>query len=290
MQRKKSLIFGLICGIACMMGVFLYLQEAQALMEKEHQDALARYGGEQVEVYVATRDVLVGEIVDASNTEKRLWLAALLPQGAVSDLDAIAGKAATAPLYKDEVLLEARFNNAQRQALQVPEGLCAVSVPSKSVTAVGGSLAPGTIVDVYATSGLGTDLVALRVEVLSTSALAADGKESGSPDVTWVTLAVKPGLVEELIAASQKAELYFALPSEGAHVAQAAKPDAQESDDAGGENGGEGAVDSQEHASERAGESLSGEGASESAEGQSGVLATNARGSESEKPEKGEGV
>lgn len=82
MQRKKSLIFGLICGIACMMGVFLYLQEAQALMEKEHQDALARYGGEQVEVYVATRDVLVGEVVDASNTEKRLWLAALLPQGA----------------------------------------------------------------------------------------------------------------------------------------------------------------------------------------------------------------
>lgn len=112
-------------------------------------------------------------------------------------MDVVAGKTAMAPLYKGEVLLEARFNSVQRQTLQVPEGLCAVSVPSKSVTAVGGSLAPGTIVDVYATSGLGTDLVASRVEVLSTSALAADGKESGSPDVTWVTLAVKPGLVEE---------------------------------------------------------------------------------------------
>lgn len=289
MQRKKSLIFGLICGIACMMGVFLYLQEAQALMEKEHQDALARYGGEQVEVYVATRDVLVGEVVDASNTEKRLWLAALLPQGAVSDLDVVAGKTAMAPLYKGEVLLEARFNSVQRQTLQVPEGLCAVSVPSKSVTAVGGSLAPGTIVDVYATSGLGTDLVASRVEVLSTSALAADGKESGSPDVTWVTLAVKPGLVEELIAASQKAELYFALPSEGAPVAGTAKPDAEKPDaTAGGKDGGEGAASSQEGASALAGGASGEEDASGAEGGRDDARVANTQGNEPEKSGKGE--
>ena len=41
----------------------------------------------------------------------------------------------------------------------------------------------------------------------------ADG--AAAADVTWVTVAVKPESVQEVIAASRKAELYFALPAAG---------------------------------------------------------------------------
>ena len=51
------------------------------------------------------------------------------------------------------------------------------------------------------------------VLVLATSAGGADG--AAAADVTWVTVAVKPESVQEVIAASRKAELYFALPAAG---------------------------------------------------------------------------
>lgn len=289
MQRKKSLIFGLICGIACMVGVFLYLQEAQAAMEKERQEALARYGGEQVEVYVATKDVHAGETIDAANAEKRLWLATLLPEGAVSNLEDIAAKPATATVYQGEVLVKGRFDAAERAALQVPQGLCAVSVPSKSVTAVGGSVAPGSSVDVYATSGTSTDLIASKVEVLSTSAIAAGEKAGeGAPDVTWVTLAVKPDLVEELIAASQRAELYFSLPGKGVGGSNASREsdalDASSGADAdAGATGSPSATDADESPSSGAGSEGDLAEKSESTEG--GENARDLHGSASETQE-----
>ena len=51
------------------------------------------------------------------------------------------------------------------------------------------------------------------VLVLATSAGGADGAVTA--DVTWVTVAVEPESVQEVIAASRKAELYFALPASG---------------------------------------------------------------------------
>ena len=42
-------------------------------------DALARYGGDQVEVCVAKRDIAAGETVDSGAIETRLWVADLLP-------------------------------------------------------------------------------------------------------------------------------------------------------------------------------------------------------------------
>ena len=40
-------------------------------------------------------------------------------------------------------------------------------------------------------------------------------RDVAAADVTWVTVAVKPESVQEVIAASRKAELYFALPAAG---------------------------------------------------------------------------
>lgn len=97
--------------------------------------------------------------------------------------------------------------------LQVPDGLCAVSVPAKAVSAVGGSVRVGDKVNVYSTSAKSTDLLVANVEVLATSA-STGAKKDETSDVSWITLAAKPSEVNELIAAAGVSDLYFTLPSE----------------------------------------------------------------------------
>ncbi|MDO4442836.1 MAG: Flp pilus assembly protein CpaB [Slackia sp.] len=214
MRRRVHLAVGILCGVVCVAGILAYTSDLESDLDRERAEALARYGGEQVEILVATDDVAVGDTLDSTNSEKRLWLSELIPEGAVSDGDEVASLPATSPIYAGEVVLKHRFDEHETVALQVPDGKCAVSVPAKAVSTVGGSIAPGSYVDVYSSSGSATDLLASRVLVLSTSTTIEEESEKKS-EVTWVTLAVGPDAVEELITASQKSELYFVLPADG---------------------------------------------------------------------------
>lgn len=212
MHRKTNLIVGAICGALCVSSVLAYGAEVQSSFERERAEVLERYGGEQVEVCVATKDIEVGDVLGSANTETRLWLGELLPEGAVFSIEDMQGKPASSPIFKGEVVTQQRFEKSEHVALQVPDGLCAVSVPAKSVSAVGGSVEAGSHVDVYATSSAATDLIASSVLVLSTSS-TEEQEKSGEEDIAWVTLAIEPDLVKEVIAAAQKSELYFVLPS-----------------------------------------------------------------------------
>ena len=144
--------------------------------------------------------------------ETRLWVADLLPAEAFRSSDDVVGKKASSTILAGEVLSERRFRDAGSR-LDVPEGLTALSVPAKDVQAVGGAVAAGSRVDVYATGGTSTDVLASGVLVLATSASA---QESTTDAKVWITVAVAPESVQEIVAAAQKTELYFTLPgSEG---------------------------------------------------------------------------
>ena len=223
MRRRVHLAIGALCGVLCVAGILAYAADLRADVDQERSEALARYGGEQVEILVATDDIAVGDMLDTTNAEKRLWLSELVPDDAISDHADVAALPVTSPIYAGEVVLRHRFDEREEVALQVPDGKCAISVPSKAVTVVGGSLRPGSKVDVYSVSGSATDLLASRVLVLSTSTTSEEKDANRKSDVTWVTLALDPAMVEEVITASQKSELYFALPSESASANGAAK-------------------------------------------------------------------
>lgn len=209
MRRSKTLIFGIISGLLCAGAVFLYTQGVKADAEEVRTEALERYGGEQIEVCVALRDIAVGEKIDASNTATKLWVADLLPEDAINTFSEVSGKEVTSAILSGEVVSGKRFETTEK-TWEVPEGLCVLSVPAKDVQTVGGSLAAGMKVDVYAT-GTSTDLLAQEVLVITTN---TDGEESSGSSVSWVTLALEPQAVQEIISASQKMELYFVLPSE----------------------------------------------------------------------------
>lgn len=212
MKQRRLTVVAIACGMLCAACVAVFLWSVQGEADAARAEVLSRYGGDQVEVCVATRDVAAGERLDASAVETKLWVADLLPEGAVSDAALVVGRTATTSILKGEVIVEKRFQEGQG-TLDIPQGMQAVSVPAKAVQAVGGAIRPGMVVDVYSSGSSGTIALAQGVIVL-----AASVGESGSlvsNDTGWITLAVAPERVEEIIAASSKTSLYFALPGEG---------------------------------------------------------------------------
>ncbi len=216
MRRNRTLVVGIACGMLCAACTFAYTQEVRGEAEAARAEALARYGGEQLEVCVAKRDIALGETVDASAVETRLWVADLLPAEAVRSPDEAVGKRVLSTIVAGEVLSQRRFGDVGDE-LDVPEGFTAVSVPAKDVQAVGGAIAAGSRIDVYATGGTSTDVIARDVLVLATSA----GGSSSDASVTWVTVAVASESVQEVVSAAQRTELYLTLPGGGSDASSA---------------------------------------------------------------------
>lgn len=209
MRRRKTIAIGLISGVLCAVCVLMYLQDVTGKAEAARAEALARYGGEQIEVCVAKRDIASGEVVDAGAIETKLWVADLLPQDAVRSSSEILGKQATSSILAGEVVSQKRFEGTP-SSFDVPEGLSAVSVPARDVQAVGGAVEPGMKVDVYSTGATTTEVIVHDALVVSTNASSAGAQESKA--VSWITLAVDPKLVQELVSAAQTTDLYFVLP------------------------------------------------------------------------------
>lgn len=203
---RRTAVLGIASGLACALCVGAYAFQIDQEARMQRAEALEKYGGAQVEVYVARRDLAAGEIIDDSAVEKRQWLAELLPEGAITDLDSVRGVALGSPVFAGEVMCAGRLK-ADADQLVVPEGLCALSVPARDVQTVGGSLDAGMEADIYATGPSGSSLLAERVVVL------AVGKEGGTGSGNcWVTIGVEPSQVREMVQAAQVCELYFTMP------------------------------------------------------------------------------
>ena len=85
--------------------------------DQQRRDALVRYGGDQVEVCVAKRDIAAGEMVEASAIETRLWVADLLPAEAVRQASEVVGSKASSVMLAGEVLSKRRFQAEGSQTM-----------------------------------------------------------------------------------------------------------------------------------------------------------------------------
>ena len=194
MAINKTKWGALACGLCCALCVALYLASARGEVDAARAEALERYGGDQVEVCVAKRDLAAGEVVDASAVVTKMWVADLLPDTAVTDSSQIIGRRLGSNVIKGEVLCFRRTEVSDSE-LAVPAGMAAISVPARPVQAVGGSVEPGMEVDVYATGPVSTTKLVGGALVLATSAASESGATA-----EWVTLAVEPERVQEVVA------------------------------------------------------------------------------------------
>lgn len=234
-KRNRSLVIGIACALCCAICVALYAGQVEAQGAEAQAEMLARYGGDQVEVCVAKRDIAAGEVLADSDIEMKMWIAALLPANAVANRNEAVGQQLGSAILAGEVISSSRFG-FEGSDIEVPDGLTAISVPARDVQAVGGALKAGMKADVYAVGAGSTTKIAAQVLVLES--FWAEGAASSS---AWVTLAVPPEKVEELVSAAETLELYFVLPSASAAAVDAAAASAvqDEADSAGALDDGE---------------------------------------------------
>lgn len=241
MRIDRKTLAGVACGLLAAVCMFIYASSVRAEALGSREAAIAHYGGEVVEVCVATRSMGAGETVSDSDVAMCEWLVDLLPVDAATDSAEIVGQTVVLPIVENEPISKGKVGKPG-SAIPVPDGLCAVTVPSEDVLAVGGALESGSLVDIYAANSSGVRLLGEGILVLETSTSGAAssqntalfGNASGRGSVLWVTLAVTPESVEELIAASQSDRLHFALPGSpvavGASGGEEERPEGDEND------------------------------------------------------------
>lgn len=208
--RNRSLIAACICGVLCATCVALHTGSVQAEATAAETEMLSKYGGDQVQVCVARHDIAAGQTISESDVEERTWVASLLPDNAITTRQDAVGKQLGSTILAGEVISSSRFGFSS-SGIDVPEGMYAVSLPAKEVQAVGGALEPGLKTDVFAIGSSGTVKLASSALVLATSASLDSGRTSSD---AWVTLAVEPSRVQEMVQAADAQTLYFALPSD----------------------------------------------------------------------------
>ena len=201
-----------LSGAAAAALFMLYASDVRVEAEQERRETIERFGGELVSVCVALRDIEPGEEIDEGNVAVEEWASSLLPADALTSLSASVGKTATSRIPRRAPLSGVYFERRE-DAASVPKGKVAVSVPSGAERAVGGALERGDSVDVYVTNGSVADRLT-SAEVLDTSVLA-----EGGGDLAWVTLAVDPSAVRELLAATSAGAVSLVAPGDGVDAA-----------------------------------------------------------------------
>lgn len=207
MDTRKRLVAGIVAAVIAVSLMMFYVAQVRAQESATREEALARYGGEQIDVCVAKRDILPGETLSSANMTGATWLASLLPADTVTSFDAAQGRTVSSTILANEPISSSRLDG--QETMTVPGGLCAVSVPAQDVTAVGGAIAAGNRLDVYVKTDKKVSLLGNGLLVLATNIASSQGPRSS---LSWVTLAVDPGSVQQLLTASSEDELFFVMP------------------------------------------------------------------------------
>lgn len=211
-QRKQTAI-AICCGVLAALCVFAYTATIKSEASMARAAAIQQYGGERVPVLVATKTIPIGGTVDESNATVQEWLVDFLPQGqAAQSHEQLEGLVAQSEIRVNEPILLERVGDGSSR-ITVPDGLAAASVASDDVLAVGGAIRAGSVIDVYVEAASGEiTMIGERILVLETST----PDDAGDKQISWVTLAVTPSSVSELISASARGTIHFVLPGNSA--------------------------------------------------------------------------
>lgn len=225
MRRRTRLIVSVLTGLLASALAVGYGASLTSEAERERNELLASYGGDLVSVCVATRDIDAGETLDEGNVSVEEWVASLLPADAATSLEEIIGKQATSTIPERAVLCPV-YMETRSGTLDVPDNTVAVSVAVDAAHAVGGSVEPGTYVDVYVSADGITDPLC-SAQIIDTSLVES---ASVQDDLSWATLAVSPNRVEEILAATVRGTIFLVTPGEGVDGGVEANADSVKSD------------------------------------------------------------
>lgn len=224
-RRLVVVAVALVLGVVGTTAVAAYVKSADARASSDQQT---------VAVFAAKALIPAGTTGTAAEQQglvvQQQVPVKLVPSGAVTDLNTVAGLVAINDIPAQQVLLGQLFTTDRRGgALTIPDGRMGVTVELKELPQrVAGFVTPGSQVAVFdsygataaaagssagSTSGLTTRVLLPRVEVIAVGPDALT-KSQTAPGIatTLMTLALNQKQSEQVIQASQAGgQLYFAL-------------------------------------------------------------------------------
>lgn len=185
-------------------------------------------------IVIASRDCEVGMPLNESNLTLAAWPKANLPQGAFTDLKAVAGRVAVTRLKAGQPVLSAELaapGSGAGLVATIGKGKRAMSIRVNEEIGVGGFILPNTYVDVIAIDDKKGDeqpkahTLLERIEVLAVAQETYN--EDGKPKVVkTVTLQVDPEQAKKLSLQTHRGEVQLTLrnPLDDAPAAPKPKP------------------------------------------------------------------
>lgn len=213
MSLRFRIVFASACAVLVVMLVVGYADTVRAAARQEHNDAVARYGGDVASVVVTTTALEPGDVVEASDVGMRDWIADLVPEGACTSLDAVVGREVTSPLPRNAVVADSSFRTDEAMA-QVPSGMVAITLPITDKLGIQRSIPVGTHLTAYQVDKESAQLLAEGVVVLSVPSGSSAGSLAASTTQAQLTVAVPSDDVDTLLAASAASTLKFVLPAD----------------------------------------------------------------------------
>lgn len=216
MPTKRLILIlsaALICGVLASILVVKYV--------RQREEEAKRTIMEIQRVVVATSDIPIGARLDATVVTVRDWPKGGVPQGAVSEPEAILGRIVKTEIAREEPILEHRLLPKEVtgapgvMSIIVPPGKRAMTVGVNEVIGVSGFIIPKDRVDVIAiraTAGASgpAETIVQNAEVLAVGKRLEQGG-SQNVEVPTVTLAVGPGEAERIALALQQGKIHIVL-------------------------------------------------------------------------------
>lgn len=200
----------LMIGFSLLIGLVAVVLAARWLSQ---QASLAT-----TQVVVASRDIDLGSVLNASMLQGATWPSGSIPSGAISDLKAVDGRVVKTSVLRGEPILDAKLAPEGTKgglSAVIGEGKRAITVKVNEVIGVAGFALPGNYVDVMVNTQDEQEKPISKI-VLEKILVLAVAQEAGRDEtkpkvVSAVTLEVTPEQAEKLDLARSIGSLSLVL-------------------------------------------------------------------------------
>lgn len=210
---NKRAIAAIAAGVLTVIGIGILALWAGQARERAFD------GAKLVSVVQVTKQVTTGTPaadLGGSTTTTKLP-AAVVPEGAVTSLDQVAGLVTNVTLQPSEVLLKSRMSAPGAHAkggIDVPNGMQEVTVSLEGQRTLNGSLKPGDKVALWASgqqSGDWTALIANQVLITRISTGGDVNADQGAIVALVVTVAARTSVIERVVWAAEHGKIWVSL-------------------------------------------------------------------------------
>jgi pilus assembly protein CpaB len=177
-----------------------------------------------VTVAVATKDIPAGTLLGTSSDAvamRRVSRDDAIP-GALTSHGDLAGARTAVPVLEGQQISEGMLqgrNTVQGGTLGIPKGMVAETVPLETYREVGGAMASGDHVTIYATfepsdqsaPSTSVTLVSNALLLKVDAPTVSDATSGGSTDPTLVTMALRPRDAQKVVYAQEEGSIWLAL-------------------------------------------------------------------------------